>query len=154
MKIEIISPRDLSADLASAWRDFQRLDLAWDSPFLSPGWAAATDRARSDDAVKIAATFDGGRARSFMALRAGPVTALPAGAPMSDYQGFVGESGAGVEPRRLLSALGVHRFDFDQHAGRSSPPSARHARGETALLDRRCARRRYDAYAAAKRAEG
>jgi CelD/BcsL family acetyltransferase involved in cellulose biosynthesis len=40
--------------------------------------------------------------------------AMPAGAPMADYQAVVGRPGLEIDPLALVRALGVTRFDFGQ----------------------------------------
>ena len=119
MEIDVLRPQFLPPEMLSQWRSLQTLDPAWDSPFLSPSWPRAVERAQEgvDRGLRVAVLHQGGRPMGFMGVRAGQVTAIPAGAPMCDYQGFVAEPDAVVDPRRLARALGVHRIDFSQMLG-------------------------------------
>jgi CelD/BcsL family acetyltransferase involved in cellulose biosynthesis len=115
MRIEAVDPADLSDEDLTAWRALQAangFDQA--SPFLSPEWALAADRAigRERAPVKVAVVREGDEPRGFFAARVGKVTAMPVGAPLSDHQGFIGRRGLVVHPHVLLEALGVQRFDF------------------------------------------
>ncbi len=154
MHIDILRPGEITPDLADRWRALQRTQRAWDSPFLSPDWPLAVAEAQGPLGrdLKIAVLGDGGKARAFMALRGGRVTAMPAGAPMCDYQGVVGEPGFDMEPRALLSALGVDRLDFNFMLD-DQAPFAPHAQGQAVswIID---APEGYDAYAAGRRADG
>ena len=154
VEIDVLSPHRLTAEMVARWRELQACDLAWDSPFLSPFWAQAVERARGkgDHGTKVAVLREGDAFQGFMAVRAGTVTAMAAGAAMCDYQALVTAPGVTVDPRQLLSALGVHRFDFG-HMLESQSAFAPYARGggSSWIVDLPDG---YDAYAAAKRAAG
>jgi CelD/BcsL family acetyltransferase involved in cellulose biosynthesis len=112
--IEVLRPKAMPADMIAHWRALQRLDPAWDSPFLSPHWPLAVERAQGaeDRGLRVAVIKEDGRPRGYMAVRAGPMTAMAPGAPMCDYQGMVAEPGTGFDAKTLAPALGVQRFDF------------------------------------------
>ena len=114
MEIEVVRPQDLSAARVAHWSQLQSQDIALDSPFLSAEWARAVAGAQGDGghSFKVSIVRDGGRDLGFFPLRAGAFTALPVGAPMCDYQGLVGEPGLEFDPRALIQAAGVHRYDF------------------------------------------
>ncbi|MFN3521261.1 MAG: GNAT family N-acetyltransferase [Phenylobacterium sp.] len=113
MEYEVVRPQDLSPARIARWGELQAQDILFDSPYLSPEWARAVARAqRPSDAVRVVVASRGGRDVAFLAAKVGAYTAMPAGAPMCDYQGLVAEPGAGVSARELVQALGVHRFDF------------------------------------------
>jgi len=154
VEIDVINPRLLPPDMTDRWRALQRLDPAWDSPFLSPLWAKAAERARGvpDGGVRVAALLVAGRFCGFMAARAGGVTAMAAGAPMCDYQGLVAEPGLMVDPKQLARALGVHRFDFT-HMLEAQSAFAPHAQGraDSWICDLADG---YEAYAAERKAAG
>jgi len=122
VEIDVLRPQFLPPEMLSHWRSLQTLDPAWDSPFLSPCWPRAVERAQEgvDRGLRVAVLHQGGRPTGFMAVRAGQVTAIPAGAPMCDYQAIVAEPEVSVDPRRLARALGVHRIDFSQMLGTQS----------------------------------
>ena len=114
VEIEVLRPKAMSPDMIARWRALQGLDPAWDSPFLSPLWPLAVERAQgpADRGLKVAVLTEAGRPQGFMAVRAGAVTAMAPGAPMCDYQGLVAAPGVAFDARSLAPALGVHRFDF------------------------------------------
>lgn len=151
MDIEIVRPQDLSSADEAAWIGMQGLAPEFDTPFLSPYWARAVERAQggSKSAVEVAIIRENGRAKGFFPAKVSAGTAMPAGAPMCDYQGIVGEAGLAVEARDLIEALGVTRFDFTHMlSGQSS--FASHMRGKAAsyLVELEGG---YEAYAATKR---
>jgi CelD/BcsL family acetyltransferase involved in cellulose biosynthesis len=114
LDIEIVRPRALSAELVERWRSIQAADPALDSPFLSPSWARTVEHVQPgpDPGLRVAILRDAGEARGFIAVRAGAFTAMAPGAPMADYQGLVAEPGVTLDPRKLVAALEVGRFDF------------------------------------------
>lgn len=114
MDIDVVAPSALSPGQIADWARLQAADPALDSPFLSPGWALAVERAQADrrGAVRVAVLSEAGAARGFFAVRLAGATAMPTGAPMSDYQAVVAEPGVVLNPRRLVHALGVDRLDF------------------------------------------
>jgi CelD/BcsL family acetyltransferase involved in cellulose biosynthesis len=119
--LEVVRPSALSPEDTARWRALQAADPGLDSPFLSPDWALAVERAQEGDSdpdprrgVRVAILRQNGEARGFFAARVGRATAMPVGAPMNDYQGLVAGPGVGLDPRRLLDALGVSRLDFSQ----------------------------------------
>lgn len=129
MPIEAVPPLELdTADIAQ-WSMLQG-DGDTASPFLSPWWPQALARVGGPDAAKtrVAILREDGRAKAFIALRTGPGAALPAGAPLSDYQGVVAAPGARLETRPLLEALAAHRLDFCS-AIDSCPTLGPHGRG-------------------------
>jgi CelD/BcsL family acetyltransferase involved in cellulose biosynthesis len=150
--VEVLRPKALPADLAAKWRDLQRQNRAWDSPFLSPCWARSVEQARDDGAVRVLVIGEAGEPRAFMAATVGRLTAIAAGGAMSDYEGLVGDPGPDFDPRALLCALGVGRYDFShvpEAAGAFSP----YARGRALswIVDLADG---YQAYAAQRRAAG
>lgn len=152
MHVEVLRPKCLPPELAAKWRALQGQRRAWDSPLFSPHWAASVERARGDDSVRIAVISDRGEPAAFMALCAGRVTAIAAGGAMCDYEGMVGDPGPGFDPRALLGALGVDRYDFS-HVLADTPAFAPFGRGRELswIVD---APDGYEAYAAARRAAG
>lgn len=114
MEIDILRPQYMPAEMVEVWRALQAEAPELDSPFLSPHWPRFVERAQQgvDRGLRVAVMHAGGRPRGFMALRADGAAAMAAGAPMCDYQGVVAEAGAEIDPRRLVHALGIGRFDF------------------------------------------
>jgi CelD/BcsL family acetyltransferase involved in cellulose biosynthesis len=127
LQIEVVRPRDLTAPVIARWTALQASDPALGAPFLSPHWAAAVERAQGQDRVRVA-VLDAGK--GFIAARVGRFSAMPAGAPMCDYQGVVAEPGLAVDPRKLAPAFGVGRLDFS-HMLDSQAAFAPYVRGRT-----------------------
>jgi CelD/BcsL family acetyltransferase involved in cellulose biosynthesis len=114
LQIDVVRPEALSARQVARWAELQAADPAFDSPFLSPHWARAVERAQGPrrGGVRVAVLSQDGRETGFMAARVGAHVAMPAGAPMCDYQAVVAEPGTAVDVKALVQALGVHRLDF------------------------------------------
>ena len=123
MEIEVVRPSRLSIEDLAAWSALQAAEPALDSPFLSPGWAQAVERAQSSQRgeVQVAILRDGPAARGFFPARVTGFTAMAAGAPMSDYQALVAARGTPFDPRRLIEAMGVHRLDFSYMLANQAP---------------------------------
>jgi len=135
LKSELISPSQLSSSDIEAWTRFVGADLALDSPFLTPGWSQAVERAqrglpgvarRGGPRVAIFEGEDG--ARGFLPVRLRGATAMPIGAPMCDYQGLIATGPLLSDARQLLGALKVDRLDFS-HILADQPAFARYLRG-------------------------
>ncbi|MDB5430930.1 MAG: cellulose biosynthesis protein CelD [Caulobacter sp.] len=156
MEIDVVRPLELTPTALDRWSALQQADPALDSPFFSPQWARAVDRAQSDGTeaseIKVAVVSDQGREVGFLPVRARTFTAMPAGAPMCDYQGLVAEPGLDITAQDLVRALGVGRFDFT-HMLETQPTFARHSHGRTPswLID---VSQGYAAYEAERKAAG
>jgi CelD/BcsL family acetyltransferase involved in cellulose biosynthesis len=154
LEIEVARPSGLSIGDQAAWSALQDSEPAFDSPFLSPGWAQAVERAQIQDRgeVLVAVLREGGAARGFFPARVTGYTAMAAGAPMNDYQALVADPEARLDTRRLIEALGVHRLDF-AHMLADQPAFAPHMRGQgiAYVLD---LSEGYAAYAEQRRATG
>lgn len=159
MEIDVVRPLDLTASTLDAWSALQTSDPALDSPFFSPHWARAVARAQDGGpegphghSIKVVRITDHGRPVGFMAVRADPFTAIPAGAPMCDYQGLVAEPGVSIDPRHMVRALGVGRFDFT-HVLEGQALFAPHAKGRATswVID---VGQGYQAYEAGRREAG
>ncbi|MBN9320108.1 MAG: cellulose biosynthesis protein CelD [Caulobacterales bacterium 68-7] len=160
MDIDVINPLDLPASAVARWSALQEQAPAYDSPFLSPHWARAVARAQAPELerqgagtrVRVAVMSNGEGPQGFMSARVGAITAIPAGAPMCDYQGLVTAPDAEVDPRRLVQALGVARYDFTHMLSEQSAFSP-HLRGavDSWIID---ARDGYEAWATQRKAAG
>ena len=119
--------------MLARWRELQSSCIAWDSPFLSPYWPRAVERAQDgvDRGLRIIILYDNGRPQGFMAVRKGAYTAMGAGAPLAGYEGFVAAPDIEPDPMRLLRKLGVQRFDFSRMPA-SQPGFSAFARGGSA----------------------
>jgi len=116
MRIEVVRPGDLSTADQQAWAALQMGRFELESPFLSPAWARAVERAEGPGEVRVAVLRDEQGAAGFFPVRAGALTALPPGAPLCDHQAVIARPGLEVDPRELLRALGVQRYDFSHLA--------------------------------------
>ncbi|MDP1630925.1 MAG: GNAT family N-acetyltransferase [Caulobacter sp.] len=156
MKIDVVRPWELTAEAVDRWAALQAADPALDSPFLSPHWPRAVAQAQGpggpDRGVRVAVLGGLADPRGFLAARTGAFTAMPAGAPMCDYQALVAEPGLEIDPRRIVEAFGVGRLDFS-HMLESQAPFAARARGraDSYLID---VSQGYAAYEAERRADG
>jgi CelD/BcsL family acetyltransferase involved in cellulose biosynthesis len=112
MAVDVLRPSELTPEQTAVWRAWQAADPDLGSPFLTPDWAQAVEAAGAPGRARVAMAHEGGRPTAFLAVRAGLFTALPIGAPMSDYQAVVAEPGRSPDLPALLGALGVSRWDF------------------------------------------
>ena len=131
LPIDVVRPSALSIDQLSCWSALQNADPALSSPFLSPGWALAVERAQNEQRgeVRVAVLHDGVEPKGFFPVRVTGSTAMAAGAPMTDYQGLVAAPGTVLDTRELVEALGVQRLDFT-HMLADQPTFGPHMRGE------------------------
>jgi CelD/BcsL family acetyltransferase involved in cellulose biosynthesis len=130
LEIDVLRPQDLSPSQVDRWSALQAPGL--DSPFLSPHWARAVERTQAlgVQQTRVAVLRRDGRDAGFFAARVGAFTAMPAGAPMCDYQGVVAEPDLAVDPKALVQALGVHRLDYS-HMLQEQAAFAAYAQGRT-----------------------
>jgi CelD/BcsL family acetyltransferase involved in cellulose biosynthesis len=155
LSIEVVKALDLSPADIARWEELQRGQARLDSPFLSPHWTRAVAEAQADKAqdVKVAIFRDaGGQAIAFMPARTRHDVAMPVGSPMCDYQALISSPGVAVNPREMLSALGVSRIDFC-HMLADDETLARHGRGraDSWIVEMPDG---YEAYAAGRKASG
>jgi CelD/BcsL family acetyltransferase involved in cellulose biosynthesis len=153
LSIEVLKALDLSPADIARWVELQRGQVRLDSPFLSPHWAIEVARARTEKGseVKVAIVRGPeGEAVAVLPARIRQGIAMPVGAPMCDYQALISAPGVQVDPRDLLSALGVSRIDFC-HMLADDETLARHGRGraDSWIVE---APDGYEAYAAERKA--
>ena len=129
MNIDIVRPRDLTHQEIARWSELQAADPDTANPFFSPHWARAVDRAQGEDSpVRVAVLYDGPRIEGFFPAKVQGGTAMPAGAPMCDYQGLIASADVSLDARALLAAFGVGRYDFS-HMPETQSTFASHVRG-------------------------
>ncbi len=156
MQIDVVRPWELTAHAVERWAALQAADPTLETPFLSPHWARAVARAQGpstgDRGVRVAVLGGLSDPKGFLAARVGPFAAMPAGAPMCDYQGLVAEPGLTIDPREIVQALGVGRLDFS-HMLQGQTPFAPHIKGAqtSRIID---VSGGYAAYEAERRAAG
>jgi CelD/BcsL family acetyltransferase involved in cellulose biosynthesis len=154
LEIEVLRPQELSAARVARWAELQAADIVLDSPFLSPGWSRAVERAQGKGAhdFRVAIVRQDDRDVAFLPMRTGAMTAMPVGAPMCDYQGVVAEAGLEIDPKALVRASGVQRYDFSCML-ECQPAFAPYARGRD-LVHVIDVADGYPAYEAARREAG
>jgi CelD/BcsL family acetyltransferase involved in cellulose biosynthesis len=153
LQIDVVAPSALTAEEIARWSALQAADPALDSPFMGPSWALAAERHQpSDGGVRVCVLRDGSSAVGFLLVRVAGLIAMPAGAPMNDYQGLIAEPGLMLDPRRLVDALGVQRLDFS-HLPLDQVLFAPYVRG-TSLSYVIEQPEGYEAYAAGRKAAG
>lgn len=108
MRIETIHPKELGETEIARWRALQGGDAALSSPYLSPDWARLIGAARADARVCVIESGAG----FFGAQRLSRFAAMGLGAPISDYQGVIGEPDLNVNAAALCRALKVGRIDL------------------------------------------
>jgi CelD/BcsL family acetyltransferase involved in cellulose biosynthesis len=153
--IDVAPPSALSLAEQALWAQLQAADPSLDSPFLSPAWVRAVERAQGRDRgeVRVAVIRDAvGEACGFFPARVTGFTAMAPGAPMCDYQALIAAPGVAPDPRELVEALGVHRLDF-AHMLADQTVFAPHMRGR-AVAYRLDLTEGYATYAAQRRAAG
>lgn len=156
MQIDVVRPWELTAFAVERWAALQAADPALDSPFLSPHWPRVLARAQGpeskDRGLRVAVLGGLADPKGFMAAKVGAFSAMPAGAPMCDYQGLVAEPDLQIDPRAIVEALGVGRLDFS-HMLESQAAFAPLARGreDSRIVDVAAG---YAAYEAERKAAG
>ena len=115
VKIEVLTPQELSDSDVAAWTRLQR-DGGLESPFMSPKWVRTLARCGGPDRehLKIARLTQDGETVGFLPARVARRTAMPPGAPLCDYQGLIADPRVRCDVREVVSAFGVARFDFDK----------------------------------------
>jgi CelD/BcsL family acetyltransferase involved in cellulose biosynthesis len=107
VRLETIHPKELGPAELARWREHQRASAHLRSPYLTPEWAQTIGAVRDDARVCVI----GGGAGFLGVQRLSRFAAMGLGAPIADYQGLIGNTGVGVEPRALCRSLGVGRID-------------------------------------------
>ncbi len=129
MRFDVLRPSELGRAELDAWAGLQFLTPDLQSPFLSPGWAKAVERAQGGKSLgqkgaggaKVVLAREAGVIQAILPVCTGRVTAWPIGAPLCDTQGLIAEPGFACDPRALVRALGVQRYDFTHMVGEASP---------------------------------
>ena len=130
VSIETLPPSRLPPEEAARWRALLGDEAGLDSPFLTPDWAQAVERAQGGESsgVRVLRLEDPDGACGYFSARRRGAVAMPTGAPMSDYQGLAAEPGLAVDAHALLAALRVDRIDFS-HILADQPAFAPYVRG-------------------------
>jgi CelD/BcsL family acetyltransferase involved in cellulose biosynthesis len=111
MKVQLLPGRELSDDLSAEWIRIQEGDSTLASPFLRPEYFAAVAAVKRD--VTLGILEEEGRPVGFFPFQRSRLrTAIPAGAPLCEYQAIIGGS-AELSPRALVSGCGLVAWEFD-----------------------------------------
>ncbi len=111
MRVDCVNVAELAAADIAVWRRMLPANPVLSSPYLTPEWAQAVARHRSD--VHVAIYREGEEAVAFLPVqRAGAFSAKPAGGPVCDYQALIAAPGASFDLSLAAQALGVGRIDF------------------------------------------
>ncbi len=111
MTFEIITPAELDDGLIDRWRALQAADPALAGPYFTPEYTQMIGAVRPKDS-RVLLIKDGQEIVGFLPYRTGPLTAMPLGAPLCDYQGVIGAADLEIDPKAMLRAMGVGRLDF------------------------------------------
>ncbi len=114
MDVATYAANTVPPHIATAWSELVR-DRAL-SPFMSPGFAVAVQRARGDSGgdVRVVLAFDRGQLMAAWPMqRRHRMMAEPVGFGLADFQGMVVAPGHLVTPEVLLRKAGNLTYDFD-----------------------------------------
>jgi CelD/BcsL family acetyltransferase involved in cellulose biosynthesis len=116
MKVTVVRPRDLGSADVAAWRKMQQTRVDFDNAFLSPEFALAVDRVRSD--ARVAIIEVAGEIVGFFAFQHGRFrVARPIGAGVCDRQAVVQSPESDLDVGALLAASGISVWEFDHLVG-------------------------------------
>jgi CelD/BcsL family acetyltransferase involved in cellulose biosynthesis len=116
-EVSVCRPQDLSQVDVSAWRHLQASDPTLDNAFLSPEFAVALGRCRSD--VRIAVTRDGAETVAFLPFQKGTFCiGWALGIGVSDAQAVICEPEFAFNPIELIRACKLGMWEFDHLVSR------------------------------------
>lgn len=111
MRIQVVHPREVTGSHAEAWADLRQRSASLANPYFSLGFQKAVGSVRDD--ARVAVIEDGGKPVGFLGVQGrSRFSALPIGAPLSDYQGLIADPNLMPPIGALCRALGVGRLDF------------------------------------------
>jgi CelD/BcsL family acetyltransferase involved in cellulose biosynthesis len=122
MRIEVIAAHELGCDQRRLWSRLAH-EQGLDSPFVSPEWLEALQRAGGPDAERVrVAVFEGpGGGAGFLPVRRGRLISRDPGAPLCDHQALISSPNLEVDLRSVLPALRTGRLDFSGAPAASKP---------------------------------
>jgi CelD/BcsL family acetyltransferase involved in cellulose biosynthesis len=111
VNVTVVHPNELGPDERRAWDRFGR-EPALGSPFLSWQFTRIVGHLRDD--ARVAVIHEDGENRGFLAFQVGPHdTGAPLGATIADAQAVMCRADWGFDPRQVISAAGLARWQFD-----------------------------------------
>ena len=112
MQISVIRPSELGADEIAAWHSMQRQTRSPANPFLSPEFAVAIDKFRSD--ARVAVLADGSEIIGFFPFERRPFgVGVPIGAGLNDRQGVIHAPAVSWDSQELLRSCKLAVWQFD-----------------------------------------
>lgn len=135
MRIEVVRPRELTAEQKRLWTDCQHGSLELRNPYFSHEFASIVGAVRDD--ARVAILSDAGEPAGFFPFHAKPFrVGAPIGGPISDYHGLIAPQDLDIAPAALLRGCGLDAFDYN-HALASQRNFARaaFARSSSPALD-------------------
>ncbi len=110
--ISMIHPSELTFDVIVRWRAALANQKSWSSPFLTPEFAQAVGQQRQDARIIIARDTQGLIGILGIHKRPGGYARL-LGAPISDHQAFISETGFTASMEDVLKAAKVSTLSFN-----------------------------------------
>lgn len=120
--VDIVPVSALSADDKAAWLAMRAQNPALYSPYFHIDYTALVAQLRDDVFVLVARDTSGPCA--FLPFQGGNAFAVPVGAPMTDYHGFITQTESELDFDNLLRKAGLGAFHFS--AMIDSPTAQRH----------------------------
>jgi CelD/BcsL family acetyltransferase involved in cellulose biosynthesis len=126
MRYEVITAGELGSTERAQWDALQESNPAIWNPFFSFGWTELIARERND--VRIVVAEEAEKIVGFFPVqRLSAITAMPVGAPLADYCGFIAAPDQHFELCAVAEALKVDRLDFS-HAPKNQTSFAKFGR--------------------------
>jgi CelD/BcsL family acetyltransferase involved in cellulose biosynthesis len=120
LEVDVVRPEDLGAAEIERWHSIQRSDPLLGSPFLSPAFATAVGRVRP--ATRVAILRERSSVVGFLAFERGRRRRATALAPgLSDVQGVVAPTTAGIDLGAVIRACGLSALRFDHVLAQQAP---------------------------------
>lgn len=112
MQISVARPGELGPEEVAAWHSMQRSTESLANPFLSPEFAMAVDKFRSN--TRVAVLTEGPEITGFFPFERRKFrVGAPIAAGLTDCQGLIHKPDAEWDPRELLRACSVSMWQFD-----------------------------------------
>lgn len=109
-RVRVVRPEDLSDREVDAWRRFQGLSPALESPYLCPEYVRLVASVRPGVAVAVAER--GGETAGFFPFQRRGAVGKPVGGPLSDCQAVLAAPWWEWDPEALVRAAGLSVQDF------------------------------------------
>ncbi|MBI3466082.1 MAG: GNAT family N-acetyltransferase [Planctomycetes bacterium] len=112
MKLDVLSPHQLTSEQLGAWKQLQAENPATDSPFFHPGFTQAVNAVRND--VEVAVLKDAGQITGFFPYqRDARNVGRPVGGYLSDFQGLIIQQETDWSATELVRRCDLRAWHFD-----------------------------------------